>query len=141
MYAGYQLDKAIDALEKDAGLRENVTGDQKIEFSDLNIETLIVSTSFEFDGERFYSGHKPEGHKKISLLELMIRAKGTATLLILNPIVQSIRDNSKIDLEQELESVIKKLLPYRGDAPIDDFLKALDVDIWEKILPYWQESL
>jgi hypothetical protein len=136
MYAGYQLDKAIGALEVDADLRKNVTGDQKIEFSDLKIETLIISTSFEFDGERFYSCHKPEGHRKISLLELIIRASGTAIFLILDSIFQSIKDKQNIDLKKELDSVIKNLLPYRGDAPIDDFLKALDVNIWEKILPY-----
>jgi len=146
MFAGHQLDKAIYALEKDAKLREEVTGDPSIAFKDIRIETLIVSTSFEFDGERFYSRYKPEGHRKISLLELMIRTKGTAVLLIMEPIFQSAIKNPEIkfekdEFEKNLKSAIMELLPYKGDAPIGDFLEALNSNIWEKILPYWQEKL
>jgi len=64
--AGHQLNKGIKALKEDAKLLSEIIGDPLIKFADIKIETLIISTSFEFDHQRF------SGHLKISLLEWMI---------------------------------------------------------------------
>jgi len=66
IHAGHQLNRGIKALSEDAKLLSEITGDSLIKFTDIKIETLIISTSFEFDHQRF------SGHLKISLLELMI---------------------------------------------------------------------
>jgi tetratricopeptide (TPR) repeat protein len=65
-HAGHQLNRNIKALREDQSLLSKITGDNLIKFADIRIETLIISTSFEFDHQRF------SGHLKISLLEWMI---------------------------------------------------------------------
>jgi len=160
IYAGHQLNKAIKALKTKPELLAEVAGDSNVKFDELRIETLIVSTSFEFDNQRF------SGHRKISLLELMVCLHNDAIhLIITSPVLQSpeVRElckkyesnPNKYDLNE-----IRFRLEHLGtnfdsselwedfslydnikNPTMEDFLKALNSNIWEKVLPYWQEKL
>ncbi|MDR2971681.1 MAG: hypothetical protein LBU83_07130 [Bacteroidales bacterium] len=132
IYAGHQLNKVVKALQEDAELLAEVTGDKNIKFDDLKVETMIVSTSFEFDGQKF------QGHKKRSLLELMLALRNNAYDLVrLSPKIKNQyqnNPNNKISL--------KNLDLYDTKTPsVEDFLNALNFNIWEEVLPYWEEKL
>ena len=134
IYAGHQLNKAISALQANSELLAEVTGDNNVKFDELKIETLIVSTSFEFDNERF------SGHRKISLLELMVYLHNDAFLLIdVNKLGKNLtNEKESFEIGKKLG---KEFFLYDKEPTIDDFLKALNSNIWEKVLPYWQEKL
>jgi hypothetical protein len=133
IYAGHQLNKVVKALQEDAELLAEVIGDKNIKFDDLKkVETMIVSTSFEFDGQKF------QGHKKRSLLELMLALRNNAyDLVLLTPEIKNQyqnNPNNKISL--------KHLDLYDTKTPsVEDFLNALNFNIWEEVLPYWEEKL
>ncbi|MCL2281957.1 MAG: hypothetical protein FWC26_01405 [Fibromonadales bacterium] len=143
MFAGHQLDKVYKALKTDKELLFQITGDQEVKSIDdlRRIETLIVSNSFEFDGKKFKS-QEYKDHRKISLLELMIRVRPLAVMLILDQLVKFMQNNPNVDLNKEIESLVKDLdLCKKGaSASIDDFLNSLDIDIWEKIRQYREEK-
>jgi hypothetical protein len=133
IHAGHQLNKALKALRENPGLLFKVTGDKSVKFDDLKIETMIVSTSFEFDGQEF------EGHQKISLLELMIFLRNHANYLVeLSPgFKKQLADNPNRRIS------LKHLDIYGdGDLTVGGFLKKLhNFNLWEKVMPYWQEKL
>jgi hypothetical protein len=133
IHAGHQLNKALKALREDPELLFKVTGDKNVKFDELKIETMIVSTSFEFDGQKF------EGHKKLSMLELMIFLRNHANYLVeLSPEFKkqcANNPNGKISL--------KHLDIYSdGNITVSGFLNALNnFNLWEKVRPYWQDKL
>jgi len=176
LWAGCQLDKAINALKTDAKLLADITEDG-IKFEDLKIiKPMIISTSFEFDNQEF------QEHKKLSLLELMVILRNDAIKLILpSPEIKNRIKKLQSDKEfretiiennvkewkkthpcfnpEELHDLLefalglkpnsvltdaefKELLLYKTENPsVEDFLKALDSNFWEKILPYWREDI
>jgi hypothetical protein len=144
-YAGYQLSKTVTALA-DPKLLAEVTGDSNVKFDDLRIETMIASTSFEFDGQRF------QGHRKVSLLELMVLLHNDATNLIWNSpkfacMTQYLdKSNPSPKDRRQMENIINKVRKdlnlYNTKNPsVNDFLNALNFNLWEKVLPYWQKKL
>jgi hypothetical protein len=141
IYAGHQLNKAINALKTDAKLLAKITGDSGVKFSQLRLETLIVGTSFEFDNKRF------SGHRKISLLELMVCLHNDALYLIdIDEVCKGLTNNAErmIDETEGFEigkKIGEELSFYNKNPTIDDFFKALNSNIWEKILPYYQKKL
>jgi len=148
MYAGHQLERAKNAIKNSHDLLIDITDEPKISLNEVKLETLIVSTSFEFDNEKF------SGHRKISLLELMVYLHNDAFYLIMTSpkiispeLYEKALSNPKEIEPNEIYSKINKLnlrelSLYNTDNPtIVDFLKALNSNIWEKILPYWQEKM
>jgi hypothetical protein len=139
IYAGHQLNKAIKALQVDAELLAEITGDNSVKFDQLKLETLIVSTSFEFDNEKF------SGHRKISLLELMVCLHNDACCLInIDEIYKNLAGENIIDEAEGFEigkKIGEELSFYNKEPTIDDFFKALNSDIWGKVLPYYQKKL
>jgi hypothetical protein len=141
IYAGHQLNKAVNALKTDVELLAKITGDSSVKFNQLKLETLIVSTSFEFDNEKF------NGHRKISLLELMVCLHNDAFCLIdIDELSKDLTNNAeKIIDETEsfkiVEKIREELSLYNKNPTIDDFFKALNSNIWEKVLPYYKKKL
>ncbi|MDR3001034.1 MAG: hypothetical protein LBU89_07205 [Fibromonadaceae bacterium] len=126
--AGHKLNEAIAALRIDAELLAEITGNND-KFEELKIETMIISDAFEFDGQKF------QGHRKFSLLELMVILSGdVGCLASFSPkIIDQFRKNRKLN-------DLGELFLYDTDEPsVEDFFKALDSNIWEKVLPYWEE--
>jgi hypothetical protein len=131
IHAGHQLNKAINALKENEELLASITRDN-IKFDELKIEAIIISTSFEFDGKKF------QGHKKLSLLELMVLlCNDTYDLICFAPKIVKQFKNDPNSIPN-----VSYLSFYNTENPsIEDFLKALNSNIWEKILPYWKEML
>ena len=133
IYAGHQLNRAIKALREDEKLLAEITGDSSIKFDELKqIKSLIVSTSFEFDNEEF------SGHRKISLLELMVCLRGNANLLAnFNKLSKQLTNEQEgLEMWRKLAEE-SSLCDYdKEKQTVDDFLRALDSNIWEKVLSY-----
>jgi len=145
IHAGHQLTKVRKALQEMPALLHDVTGDENVKFDELKIETMIISTSFEFDGKKF------EGHRKLSLLELMILLRNHGYYLVISsPKVQKQCENKLNDIiglerivERILERLVKQFNMYSTANPtVSDFFDALNnFNLWEKVKPYWQEKL
>jgi hypothetical protein len=142
LYAGHQLSDAIDALRKSKELREDVTG-ECIGFEDLKIKSIIVSTSFEFDGEKFgeyneYGQHVE--HHKHSLLELMLllRKNELPKLIMSSPKVKDFLQQNPYDGGHINQNDLDLYDIGTGTPKIEDFIKALESGkLWKKMLPYW----
>ena len=131
--AGHQLNKITNALRANTELLAEITGDSKVKFDELRIETMILSTSFIFDGEYF------QGHRKLSLLEFMaILCNEVHLLALLSPKILNLAENSDESLEFAIKD-LKKLNPYDSNSKpsIEDFIKALNSNIWERLKEYW----
>jgi hypothetical protein len=129
--AGNQLNKTLDALQANAELLAEITGSDNVKFDELKIETMIVSDAFEFDGKKF------QGHRKISLLELMAILRDDAyNLIVFSPGFMELYEEGQ-NREAELKSFI---LYNTGNPSVEDFLSSLNSNIWERVLRYWENQ-